>query len=178
METFSHSLRLLTLIGLGLAATPAAPAADVGVRIRFGLTDPQPTNWDSTVAVKPGRVVLISGWRFEQGDHATGTEGWSASTRPLAVTGRTNAQKAKAKTKAAQNKAKEKAKAKAKGGAAAGQLADNGAGDADRRDGGCGRQRENAAENLSSSCRKFPTADTWRNWTAPWKSNALPPPVR
>jgi hypothetical protein len=111
-------------LAIGLAVTHPAVAADVGVRIRFGLTDAEPTNWNSTIAVQPGRVTLISGWRFEQGDRASGTEGWTASTRSAVVVGRTNA-KAKAKAKAdAPNKAKGKGQAKAK--AAAGTLADNG----------------------------------------------------
>jgi hypothetical protein len=101
-----------------------AHAGDVGVRIRFGLADKEPAVWDGTVAVEPGKVALVGGWRFEQTDHATGTEGWVASTRPVAVTGRTNA-KGKAKAKANQAKAKQGAKAKAKAAAGA-NLADNG----------------------------------------------------
>ena len=131
MKALCTSSWLLAVIGLGLVETPAVLAADVGVRIRFGLTDAEPTNWDSTVTVNPGQVVLISGWRFEQEDHANGTLGWTASTRAAVVTGRTNAQKAKAKARAAENKgAQNKAKAKNQGkakAAAAGQLADNGA---------------------------------------------------
>lgn len=75
----------------------ALPAADVGVRVRFGLKDAQSTVWDGTVKVEPGRVALISGWRFEQGDKANGVAGWTASTRAATATGRTNAQKNKAK---------------------------------------------------------------------------------
>jgi hypothetical protein len=115
MKTSTRTLLVVCLVAV--LALPAT-AGEVGVRIRFGLTDMEPTTWDGTVAVKPGRVTLISGWRFEQQDTVNGTEGWKASTRAAAVTGRTNAQKAKAKAKA---KAK-KAKAKAAGGA----LADNG----------------------------------------------------
>ncbi|HEX5103875.1 MAG TPA: hypothetical protein VFV87_08705, partial [Pirellulaceae bacterium] len=101
-------------------------AGEVGVRIRFGLTDTEPTDWSGTATANPGKVVLISGWRFEQDDEAKGTEGWSASTRGAAATGRTNAQKGKAKAKAgAGAAAKAKAKAKAKAGAAA-TMADNG----------------------------------------------------
>src|SRR5437762_3467994 len=86
---------LLALVGLLACAGPAL-AAEVGVRIRFGLTDKEPENWNGTVTAKPGKVVLLSGWRFEQEDRANGTEGWTASTRPVSLALRTNAQKAKA----------------------------------------------------------------------------------
>ncbi|HEY2411097.1 MAG TPA: hypothetical protein VGI40_02585 [Pirellulaceae bacterium] len=130
------SLFRLALISLFLISSTAT-AADVGVRIRFGLNDKEPETWDGTVNVKPGKVAMISGWRFEQTDQANGTEGWVASTRP-AADNRTGAQKAAAKAKAAeqkgtdgQPKAKGKkggaaAKAKAKAGATGGNLADNG----------------------------------------------------
>jgi hypothetical protein len=113
---------------LGIALTLAlcgewATAGEVGVRIRFGLTDTEPQVWNGTATVQPGKVALISGWRFEQTDKANGTEGWTASTRAAAATGRTNAQKGKAKAGAAA-KAKAKAKAKAADGSVA--LADNG----------------------------------------------------
>src|SRR5829696_1151495 len=81
------------------ALVPSAPAAEVGVRMRFGLTDKEPQEWDGTVSVQPGKVALISGWRFEQADKANGVEGWAASTRSAAVA-RTNAQKANEKAKA------------------------------------------------------------------------------
>lgn len=119
--------------GLLVALTWNAAADEVGVRVRFGLTDKEPKSWNGTVSVAPGKVALISGWRFEQGDHANGTAGWTASTR-AAGDFRTNAQKAKAK--AAQQKtgtatAKGKkggaaAKAKAKAGAGMSGMADNG----------------------------------------------------
>src|SRR5262245_13336510 len=112
-----------------LLATSETRAADAGVRIRFGLTDKEPQTWDGTVAVQPGKVALITGWRFEQGDHANGTDGWTASTR-AAGDFRSNAQKAKAKANAAKanngKKAGAAAKAKAKAGALASGLADNG----------------------------------------------------
>jgi len=112
----------------------AATAADVGVRIRFGLNDTEATNWDGTVSVKPGKVALVSGWRFEQDDHANGTDGWTASTRAVIVQNRTNNPKAKAKAdankaKTAENQKKPKANAKQKAGKAAANesgLADNG----------------------------------------------------
>ena len=60
-------------------------ASEVGVRIRFGLTDTQPTRWDGTIAVSPGRIERIDGWRFQDGDQVQGVTGWKASTRPLTV---------------------------------------------------------------------------------------------
>src|SRR5215469_8586895 len=59
--------------------------SDVGVRIRFGLTDKAPTKWDGTISVSPGKIETLEGWRFENGDQAEGTSGWKASTRPLTV---------------------------------------------------------------------------------------------
>src|SRR5262245_30416069 len=97
-----------------LPFAPAAFAAEVGVRIRFGLTDREPREWDGTVSVKPGKVAAISGWRFEQTDKANGTEGWIASTRPAAAPRTNAAANAKAKAKALENLGKtreEKAKA-------------------------------------------------------------------
>src|SRR5262245_45123128 len=78
-------------------------AAEVGVRIRFGLADKEPQEWNGTVSVKPGKVAAISGWRFELTDKANGTEGWSASTRPAAAPRTNAAANAKAKAKALEN---------------------------------------------------------------------------
>src|SRR6476659_4369339 len=96
----SLSLPAALLLSFLFLAVHVTSAAEVGVRIRFGLTDKEPEVWNGTVSVKPGKVAAISGWRFEQGDHANGTEGWTASTRQISGALRTNAQKAKA---AAQN---------------------------------------------------------------------------
>ncbi|MBI2948362.1 MAG: hypothetical protein HYY23_12015 [Verrucomicrobia bacterium] len=85
----AQSLAVFAALGI---LVPSAGAMEIGVRIRFGLTDRQPTRWDGTVAVEPGRVTSISGWRFADGDAAKGTEGWSASTRraPQQQRARTN----------------------------------------------------------------------------------------
>lgn len=114
------------LVSLSLSAT----AAEIGVRVRFGLTDSEAKVWNGTVSAVPGKVALISGWRFEQSDRANGTTGWTASTRGAADF-RSNAQKAKAK--AAQQKAGKgkkaggaAAKARAKAGAGGMAMADNG----------------------------------------------------
>lgn len=107
---------LLSCLALTCLAL-AAPAHEVGVRLRFGLTDQGNTKWDGTVTVAPGRVDSISGWRFQQDDTVDGTSGWKATTRPLTVR-RTNAQK--------QNSPTGKKKGKTKAGAASGPMADNG----------------------------------------------------
>jgi hypothetical protein len=70
-----------------LVVTLAWPvfASDIGVRIRFGLTDKTPTKWDGTISVSPGKIETLEGWRFEDGDQVQGTTGWKASTRTLTV---------------------------------------------------------------------------------------------
>src|SRR5689334_8603220 len=60
-------------------------ASDVGVRIRFGLTDKEPNKWDATISLAPGKIERIDGWRFQDVDEIDGTTGWKASTRPLTV---------------------------------------------------------------------------------------------
>src|SRR5207253_4692586 len=98
----SPSLHTALLLSIFSLACQVTLAAETGVRIRFGLTDKEPENWNGSVSVKPGKVAAISGWRFEQDDHANGTEGWVASTR--AVAANLNAAQ-KAKAKAAQQEA-------------------------------------------------------------------------
>lgn len=101
-------IRAILFLSAAMLAWPVF-AADVGVRVRFGLTDKSPTKWDGTISVSPGRIERIDGWRFQDGDAVEGTTGWKASTRPLTVR-RSNNPKKTAK--------------KAKGGA--GNMADNG----------------------------------------------------
>ena len=73
------------LAALAAVFALSASAADVGVRIRFGLTDTSNGKWDGTVTVAPGQVLSIDGWRFQQLDKVDGTSGWKADTRPLIV---------------------------------------------------------------------------------------------
>ncbi len=75
---------ILGVVFPSLFATTSVQAADLGVRIRFGLMDREPATWDGTVAVQPGQVTAITGWRFEAEDEAQGITGWKASTRRLA----------------------------------------------------------------------------------------------
>ena len=73
--------KVALLLGLSLLGA-AAHADDVGFRVRFGLNDKTPTNWDGSITVSPGRVTSISGWHFAGGDSTDGTNSWTASTRP------------------------------------------------------------------------------------------------
>ncbi len=122
-------MKTLPLLTSSLIATlfallaTSAHSADVGVRVRFGLADRTPQSWNGTASVTPGKVALISGWRFEQGDNASGAS-WTASTRPAADF-RSNQQKTNAKAKA---KTADNQKAPTKGGAAAKAKAKAGAG--------------------------------------------------
>ena len=68
-----------------------ARADEVGVLVRFGLTDRAPAVWDGSVEVSAGKVEDVAGWRFQQKDEVNGLA-WKASTRPLTVR-RSNAQK-------------------------------------------------------------------------------------
>lgn len=77
-----------------LALAARAPGADIGVRIRFGLTDTSNTVWDGKVAVSPGTIERIDGWRFEDADRVLDNASWKASTRPLTVRRSNNAKKA------------------------------------------------------------------------------------
>jgi hypothetical protein len=74
-------------------------AADVGVRIRFGLNDTGNTVWDGKASVSPGTIERIDGWRFQEADHVVSQSSWKASTRPLTVR-RSNNPKKNAKKKA------------------------------------------------------------------------------
>jgi hypothetical protein len=103
-------LQRLSILGL-LVTGITLNAAEVGVRIRFGLTDDGNKKWDGAVAVAPGQVASISGWRFQQTDAVQGTTGWKAETRPLTIR-RTNAQK-QAQKKSGQQQGKKKGKAAA-----------------------------------------------------------------
>jgi hypothetical protein len=73
-----------------IAATVAAGATDVGVRVRFGIEDKEATPWDGTIEVTGGKVALISGWRFVRPDKVDGVTGWKASTHPVVQPRRAN----------------------------------------------------------------------------------------
>lgn len=86
--------RSIVLFGCCFFWVQASAAADeLGLRVRFGLNDRQPTKWDGTVEVSPGKVTHLSGWHFARGDEINGTAGWTASTHPVAQQARGNNQK-------------------------------------------------------------------------------------
>lgn len=92
-------LRIFALALLSFLSAHAF-AADVGVRIRFGLTDTTNTAWDGKVSVSSGNVERIDGWRFQDSDTVVDASSWKASTRPLTVR-RSNNPKKMAKKKGA-----------------------------------------------------------------------------
>src|SRR5581483_4812269 len=94
-------MKAILPIVLACVVGASLSAAEVGVRIRFGLTDDSNTKWDGSVTVSPGKVSSISGWRFQQKDQVLGTTGWEASTRPLTVRRTNNGKKGAAKGKQA-----------------------------------------------------------------------------
>ena len=49
---------------LAVLSTTAVFADDIGIKVRLGLEDKEATDWSGTVAVSPGGVSLIGGWRF------------------------------------------------------------------------------------------------------------------
>ncbi len=68
-----------------LVSSGCAFADDIGLRLRLGIHDKEATDWSGTITVAPGKVTLISGWRFAQQDKADGTAGWSCRTHPAAL---------------------------------------------------------------------------------------------
>lgn len=76
--------------GLSLSLVPTADAERVGVKIRFGLTDTVPAEWDGVAEVEPGRIAEVRGWRFAGSDQVVGSHGWKASTRGDPAKRRTN----------------------------------------------------------------------------------------
>jgi hypothetical protein len=76
-----------------LCSLPAF-SLEIGVRIRFGLTDKEPKKWDGSATVSAGTIERIDGWRFEDGDELQPNSSWKASTRTLTVRRSNNAKKA------------------------------------------------------------------------------------
>lgn len=85
---FRHSAVLAVAVVLGVAAPGRGD--EVGLKIRFGVGDKQPTKWDGSVSTSEGKVGWVSGWRFEAMDAVKGTDGWTASTRRTANQRRSN----------------------------------------------------------------------------------------
>ncbi len=66
------------------AEAPAAVGVDdsaVSLRIRFGVTDTAPKNWDGSVTASRGSVIALRNWRPRPGDKIGGKTGWSFSTK-------------------------------------------------------------------------------------------------
>lgn len=89
-------MRILPVLALLIPLAAAIRADEVGLLVRFGLTDKEPAVWDGSVSVSAGKVDSVTGWRFQLKDEVSGLT-WKASTRPLTVR-RTNAQKKTGKT--------------------------------------------------------------------------------
>ena len=69
------------------AAIPEEVSAQaVGFRIRLGMKETDPTDWSGEINVTPGKVDTIRGWRWAQGDSATGNT-WKVRTRHAAAQG-------------------------------------------------------------------------------------------
>ena len=65
--------------------------AGVSFRIMLGITDKAPASWDGSVAVTPGDVASIRGWRFADGDSVDSRSSWKCSTRGLPAGNSVNA---------------------------------------------------------------------------------------
>ena len=87
-------LRVLLILALvALVNLPSVAFADeVGVLVRFGLTDTTSSKWDGSVSVSSGKVENVGGWRFQMKDGVEGTT-WTAMTRPLTVRRSNNGKK-------------------------------------------------------------------------------------
>ena len=57
-------------------------AAGPSFRILLGVTDREPTPWDGSIAVSPGAIASIRGWRFVAGDSTDSVASWQCSSRP------------------------------------------------------------------------------------------------
>src|SRR5579871_6112455 len=69
---------------------PMPPA--VAFRILLGVADSAAAQWDGSVAVSPGSVLSIQGWRFRPTDTTDGRSSWKAwSGSSLVLVGRQNA---------------------------------------------------------------------------------------
>ena len=73
---------LIPAIGIAVVVGPVlAQAEEHTFRIRFGLTDFEPTAWDGSVTVSGGRVASLRSWR-PRGADEVGASSWKLSTTP------------------------------------------------------------------------------------------------
>ena len=72
-------LRLAVLFSMAACIPNASRAEEHTFRIRFGLTDTEPTAWDGSVSVAGGEVKGLRSWRPRAADSVTGST-WSLAT--------------------------------------------------------------------------------------------------
>ena len=72
-------LRLAVLFSMAACIPNASRAEEHTFRIRFGLTDTEPTAWDGSVSVAGGEVKGLRNWRPRAADSVTGST-WSLAT--------------------------------------------------------------------------------------------------
>ena len=71
----------LLLVAAAIVTAPLASAERHAFRIRFGLTDVEPTAWDGSVKVSGGRVAGLRSWRPRAADRI-GEDSWKLATAP------------------------------------------------------------------------------------------------
>ena len=74
-------VHFLFVLAIAVALQGSAVAEDHAFRIRFGLTDTEPTAWDGSVNVSGGRVVALRSWRPRAADEIAAAS-WKLSTAP------------------------------------------------------------------------------------------------
>ncbi|MEA2736253.1 MAG: hypothetical protein QOE14_2704, partial [Humisphaera sp.] len=81
-SSISFFLLVVFVAGVSAAAEIATtkPSERVALRIRFGLKDREATDWSGKLALSEGSVEAIRGWRWMEGDSASG-DSFTISTR-------------------------------------------------------------------------------------------------
>ncbi len=72
---------LATTPVLAQSATSLTDDSVVSLRVRFGLTDTEPSSWDGTVDVTGGQVLGLRNWNPHPTEEIIGTTGWALATR-------------------------------------------------------------------------------------------------
>lgn len=83
-------LRICLVAFCSAASVSMVHAEEAGLLILLGAGDSEPTVWDGSLTVSSGKVMELTGWRFEQTDRIMKGGAWKCSTRNEAVKGRTN----------------------------------------------------------------------------------------
>src|SRR5436190_16212607 len=98
-KLISAVVLVIILVAAGVSLYPQGrnakeipmPSA-VAFRILLGVGDTASTEWDGSVAVSPGTIAGIQGWRFRPSDTTDGRSSWKAwSGTSLVMIGRQNA---------------------------------------------------------------------------------------